>query len=128
MKKIVPFLLLTMLVVLSSQTTRHSSTVALPYNGSPMWVQLRDTDNLEISYIFYDRATGRTVVRGNLEQGLRKLNDVYDSTIVPAEEMNYAASRVRQYLNSNGTVKRRDSLTWAIRYYDSLKVKYGYNF
>jgi hypothetical protein len=129
MMKLTTFILLLAMVFLSSQTTdRYTSTVGFPYQGMPMWIQVRDTDQLEISYIFYDKSTGRTIVRGNLGEGLRELNKVYDSTIVPAQEMNYAASRVRQYLNSNGTVRRRDSLTWAIRYYDSLKVKYGYNF
>lgn len=119
--KIFPFILISLLVLLSSQ----SSTVQLPYNGQPMWVQMNDTNGVEISYIFYDPATKRTVVRGSLQDGLKRLNDVYDMTLVPAQELNYAASRVRQYLNANGTVKRRDSLTTAIRYYDSVKVKWG---
>lgn len=65
------------------------------------------------------------VIKGQLDVGLRKLTEVYEGAIVPAQELNYAAGRVRQYLNSNGSVKRRDSLTWAIRMYDSIKTKWG---
>lgn len=121
MKYLITILALTAFVLLSSQ----SSTVYLPYNGQPMRVQMTDTNGVEISYIFYDPVTRRTVVRGSLQEGLQRLNDVYDQTLVPAQELNYAASRVRQYLNANGTVRRRDSLTVAIRYYDSIKVKWG---
>lgn len=121
MKHLPPLILASLFVLLSSQT----STVALPYSGQPMWVQMHDTNGVEISYIYIDKATGRTVVRGNLETGLRRLNDIYDQTLVPAQELNYAAGRVRLYLNTNGTVRRRDSLTSAIRYYDSVKVKWG---
>lgn len=119
--KIFTLILISLFVLLSSQ----SSTVQLPYNGQPMVVQMNDTNGVEISYIFYDPATKRTVVRGSLQDGLKRLNDVYDMTLVPAQELNYAASRVRQYLNTNGTVKRRDSLTWAIRQYDSVKTRWG---
>lgn len=121
MKYILSAILISLFVLLSSQ----SSTVQLPYNGQPMWVQMNDTNGVEISYIFYDPATKRTVVRGSLQDGLKRMNDVYDMTLVPAQELNYAASRVRQYLNTNGTVKRRDSLTWAIRQYDSVKTRWG---
>lgn len=125
MRNLITILLIASFVVLSSQTNQYTATVGFPYQGMPLWIQVRDTDQLEISYIFYDRSTGRTIVRGNLGEGLKELNKVYDSTIVPAQEVNYYAAKVRQYLNTNGTVKRRDSLTWAIRLYDSIKLKWG---
>ena len=129
MNKLIPFILLSALVILSSQTSdRYYPSVQFPYQGSPLIVSVRDTDQVEVSYIYFDKTTNRMVIKGQLDIGLQKLTEVYEGTIVPAQELNYAAGRVRQYLNANGTVKRRDSLTWAIRYYDSLKVKYGYNF
>ena len=123
MKYIIPVIATASFILFSSQ--RNVSSTWLPYNGNPMSVQIWDTNGVEISYIFYDPVTKRTVVRGSLEEGLKRLNDVYDQTLAPAQELNYAAGRVRLYLNTNGTVKRRDSLTAAIRYYDSVKVKWG---
>lgn len=126
MKKILTILTLAALVLLSSQTTdRYYPSVQFPYQGGPLIVSVRDTDQVEVSYIYFDKATNRMVIKGQLDVGMRKLTEVYDGTIVPAQELNYAAGRVRQYLNANGTVKRRDSLTWAIRYYDSVKLKWG---
>ena len=125
MRYIITFFAISAFILLSSQTIRYSSTVQLPYQGQPMWVQMNDTNGIEIVYIFFDPVTKRTIARGNIQEGLQRLNDVYDQTLVPAQELNYAASRVRLYLNTNGTVKRRDSLTIAIRAYDSTKTKWG---
>lgn len=123
--KYLSVILFALFVLLSSQTKQPLATVAFPYGDAPLWVQVNDTDQIEISYIFYDQATKRVVVRGSLEQGLMHLNRVYQETIVPAQELNYAAGRIRQQLNSNGTVRKRDSLTMAIRYYDSVRNKWG---
>lgn len=125
MRKLITIILIVAFVVLSSQTNRYSSTVQLPYKGQPMWVQMTDTNGIEIVYIFFDPVTKRTIARGNIQEGLQRLNDVYDQTLVPSQELNYAAGRVRQYLNANGTVRRRDSLTMAIRAFDSTKTKWG---
>lgn len=124
--KLTIFTLLAVLVFLSSQTTeRYYASVAFPYQGSPLMVSVRDTDNIEVSNIYFNKATKKLIIQGNLELGLVKLTEVYENTIVPAQELNYAAGRVRMYLNSNGSVRKRDSLTWAIRYYDSVKIRYG---
>lgn len=127
MKNIIQLLLIfSALVFLSSQTTdRYYPSVQFPYQGGPLIVSVRDTDQVEVSYIYFDKSTNKMVIKGQLDVGLRKLTEVYEGTIVPAQELNYAAGRVRQYLNNNGTVRRRDSLTWAIRYYDSVKTKWG---
>jgi len=125
MKKLT-FVLIACLVIFSSQTTeRHLTAMQFPYNGMPLISTVQDTNYVVLSYIFFDKATNKLNVTGNLELGLRKMVEVYENTIVPAQELNYAASRVRLYLNSNGTVRRRDSLTLALRYYDSIKVKWG---
>lgn len=126
MKKLLPFLLIAILVLASSQTSvRYYSTIYFPYQGHPLSVSVRDTDNIEVSNIYYNMETKKLRVQGNLELGLTKLCEAYEQILTPAQELNYAAGRVRQYLNANGTVKRRDSLTWAIRQYDSIKVKWG---
>ena len=126
MTKTLTIILLALVVLLSSQTTeRHLSAVQFPYQGSPLITTVQDTNYVVLSYIFFDKATNKLYVSGNLELGLRKLVEVYDGTIVPAQELNYAAGRVRMYLNANGSVRKRDSLTMAIRYYDSVKTVYG---
>lgn len=126
MTKKLTIILLALVVLLSSQTTeRYLPSVQFPYQGRPLIITVQDTNYVVLSYIFFNKATNKLNVSGNLELGLRKLVEVYDGTIVPAQELNYAAGRVRQYLNANGSVKRRDSLTWAIRYYDSVKTKWG---
>lgn len=124
--KLIIFILLAAMVVLSSQTTdRYLPSVQFPYQGSPLIISVRDTDYVEVSYIYFDKATNKMVIKGQLDVGLRKLTEVYEGTIVPAQELNYAAGRVRFYLNSNGSVRKRDSLTMAIRYYDSVKTVWG---
>lgn len=124
--KLIPVILISVMVLLSSQTTdRYYPSVQFPYNGGPLIVSVRDTDQVEVSFIYFDKATNKMIIRGSLETGLMKLTEVYDGTIVPAQELNYAAKRVRSFLNANGTVRRRDSLTWAIRYYDSVKIRLG---
>lgn len=126
MKNLITILTLAAFILLSSQTRdRYYPSVQFPYQGSPLILSVRDTDQVEVSYIYFDKSTNKMVIKGQLDVGLRKLTEVYEGTIVPAQELNYAAGRVRQYLNGNGTVKRRDSLTWAIRYYDSVKLKWG---
>lgn len=126
MRNTITILVLAAFVLLSSQTTdRYLPAVQFPYNGSPLITTVQDTNYVVLSYIFFDKATNKLNVSGNLELGLRKLVEVYEGTIVPAQELNYAAGRVRMYLNANGSVRKRDSLTMAIRYYDSVKTVYG---
>ncbi len=126
MKYLLPAILILSFVFLSSQTNeRYRAEIYFPYNNQPLIVSVRDTDHVEVSFIYFDKVSKKLIVKGNLELGLIKLTEVYEETIVPAQELNYAAGRVRQYLNTNGTVRRRDSLTWAIRYYDSVKNAYG---
>lgn len=119
--KYLTLILAALFILLSSQ----SSTLQFPYKGQPMYVQMRDTDNVEISYIFFDPVTKKVVVRGSLEQGLMHMNNVYQEQLAPAQMLNDAAGKVRFYLNANGTVRRRDSLTMAIRAYDSIRAKWG---
>ncbi len=126
MRNLITFILVSIMVLLSSQTTtRYYPTIYFPYEDHPLMVSVRDTDNIEVSNIWFDMNTKKLRIQGNLELGLTKLCETYDQILVPAQQMNYAASKVRQYLNANGTVKRRDSLTWAIKYYDSIKLHYG---
>jgi hypothetical protein len=65
------------------------------------------------------------MIRGDLQLGLTKLVESYEQALTPANALNIGARNVRKYLNANGTVKRRDSLTLAIKYYDSVKLQYG---
>lgn len=126
MKYIAPIVLIFATVLFSSQTTtRYYPTIYFPYEGHPLSVSVRDTDNIEVSNIWYDMTTKKLRVQGNLELGLTKLCEAYEQILTPAQEMNYAAGRIRFYLNANGTVRKRDSLTLAIKYYDSLKAKWG---
>jgi hypothetical protein len=113
------------MVLLSSQTTEHYTTVYFPVNGQPLSVSVRDTDNIELSNIYFDKSQNKLMIRGDLQLGLTKLVESYEQVLTPANALNLASNEVRRFLNSNGTVKRRDSLTWAIKYYDSVKLHYG---
>lgn len=125
MKKLIPFALITFMVLLSSQTTEHYTMVYFPVNGQPLSVSVRDTENIELSNIYFDKSQNKLMIRGDLQLGLTKLVESYEQVLTPANALNLASNEVRRFLNSNGTVKRRDSLTWAIKYYDSVKLHYG---
>lgn len=125
MKTIITLFLFAIMVLLSSQTTEHYTTVYFPVNGQPLSVSVRDTDNIELSNIYFDKSQNKLMIRGDLQLGLTKLVESYEQVLTPANALNLASNEVRRFLNSNGTVKRRDSLTWAIKYYDSVKLHYG---
>lgn len=125
MKYLIPILAIVSFVLFSSQTTEHYTTVYFPVNGQPLSVSVRDTDNIELSNISFDMVSKKLIVKGNFELGLTKLVESYEQSLTPANALNLASNEVRRFLNTNGTVKRRDSLTWAIKYYDSVKVHYG---
>lgn len=125
MRKLIPLVLISVLVLLSSQTTEHYTTVYFPVYGQPLSVSVRDTENIELSNIYFDKSQNKLMIRGDLQLGLTKLVESYEQALTPANALNIGARNVRKYLNANGTVKKRDSLTWAIRYYDSVKQVYG---
>jgi hypothetical protein len=99
----------------------HYATFIEPYQGSKLSIQVIDTNFIELSFIQYNQQTGEVNVRGNLETGLRKISQLIEST----NEIEAAARVIRAELNTNGTVKSRANLTRAIRYYDSIKTKWG---
>ena len=104
---------------------RLRTEVYIPYGEQPLQIQVRDTDNIELSYIYYDPTTARVIVRGSLDIGLKKLTDIMKQQAEMNKEIRQAAAGIRIWLNSSGTVRRRDSLTAAIRVYDSVVNKFG---
>lgn len=125
MRNVIPFVLISVMVLLSSQTTEQYTTVYFPVNGQPLSVSVRDTENIELSNIYFDKSQNKLMIRGDLQLGLTKLVESYEQALTPANALNIGARNIRKYLNANGTVKRRDSLTLAIKYYDSVKLQYG---
>lgn len=85
----------------------------------PLRIQVQDTIGIEIAYI--DANNGNVIIRGNLEQGLKKLSEVIQGTF----QAEAAARRIRAQLNATGTVKSRALLTAAIKTYDSTLAVYG---
>lgn len=85
----------------------------------PLRVQVRDTIGIEVAYIDFNN--GHTIIRGNLEVGLKKLSEIIQGTFQEAT----AANAIRMQLNATGTVKSRVLLTQAIKTYDSIRAVYG---
>lgn len=104
---------------------RARTEIYYPVGAQHLQVHVRDTNQIELSYIYYDPVEKRVIVRGSLEIGLQKLTETFQQQAQMNGEIRQAAASIRSWLTSTGTVRRRDSLTAAIKRYDSVINRYG---